>query len=230
MKIHDMPKVDRSRERRMKKLCAICGAKIVVMLHVNRTYIGGHYFGKTPLHTKKEMLRAMKAGSHKVRFGGGTLNVMNKDPKPYKFAEYWECEKCYDKNMKKNNPNNSQIIIYEGGEGQLKIEVRVENETVWLTQVQLTDLFGTTKSNISIHVKNIFKEGELTKEATVKKYLTVQKEGGEMSKEMWNFTISISSLPWGIGLNQRREQHFVDGQRSDFPNTSSRGLSSTAND
>ena len=93
----DLPKKERPREKRMKKSCAVCGTEISVILHVNRTYTGGHYFGKIPLHTKKEMLRAMKAGTHKVRFAGGTINVMNKDPKPYRFVEYWECEKCYKK-------------------------------------------------------------------------------------------------------------------------------------
>lgn len=114
MKIIDLPKargehrrtIDRPREKLMKKSCAVCGAKIVVMLHVNRTYTGGHCFGRIPLHTKKDMLRAIKAGTHKVRFAGGTLNVMNKDPKPYTFMEYCppasmrsfgqgECKKCY---------------------------------------------------------------------------------------------------------------------------------------
>jgi len=64
--------------------------------------------------------------------------------------------------MKNSKPNN-EIIIYEGRGGEPRISVRVEDETVWLTQVQLAELFGTTKANISIHIKNIFNEGELAK-------------------------------------------------------------------
>ena len=69
------------------------------------------------------------------------------------------------------------IILYEANNGITRIEVRVQGETVWLSQGQIAELFGTTKQNISIHVKNIFEEGELTEEATVKESLTVQKEG-----------------------------------------------------
>jgi hypothetical protein len=72
---------------------------------------------------------------------------------------------------------NNQIIIYTGDGGEPVIQVRLGSDTVWLTQAQLAELFGTTKPNISIHVKNIFDEGELMREGTVKEYLTVQKEG-----------------------------------------------------
>ena len=70
-----------------------------------------------------------------------------------------------------------KIIIYQTEDGQTQIDVRLENETVWLTQAQIVELFQTTKQNVSLHVGNIFKEGELEQEATVKEYLTVQKEG-----------------------------------------------------
>lgn len=69
------------------------------------------------------------------------------------------------------------IVIYQTEDGQTQIDVRLENETVWLTQAQMVELFQTTKQNISLHVGNVFKEGELEQESTVKEYLTVQKEG-----------------------------------------------------
>ena len=72
---------------------------------------------------------------------------------------------------------NNQIIIYQTEDGQTQVDVRLENETVWLTQAQMVELFQTTKQNVSLHVGNVFKEGELEQEATVKEYLTVQKEG-----------------------------------------------------
>lgn len=72
---------------------------------------------------------------------------------------------------------NSEIILFQTEDGSTKIEVRLEGETVWLTLNQLAELFVTTKQNISLHVKNILSEGELTEAATVKEYLTVQQEG-----------------------------------------------------
>ena len=69
--------------------------------------------------------------------------------------------------------NNSQIIIYQTESGQTKIEVRLENETVWLTQKLMAELFQVAKSTISEHIKHIFEEGELQKEATVRNIRTV---------------------------------------------------------
>ena len=71
----------------------------------------------------------------------------------------------------------SKIIIYQTEDGQTQIDVRLENDTVWLTQAQMVELFQTTKQNVSLHVSNVFKEGELEQESTVKEYLTVQQEG-----------------------------------------------------
>lgn len=77
---------------------------------------------------------------------------------------------------KKTDPENSQFLVYQAEDGQIKIDVRLEEETVWLTQQQMADLFQTTKQNISLHIQNIYEEGELVPEATVKKYLTVRRE------------------------------------------------------
>ncbi len=86
--------------------------------------------------------------------------------------------------MKQDN-QKSQIVIYKSPAGETKIDVRFDGGTVWLTQNALAELFQTTKNNISIHVKNIFKEGELVHSATVKEYLTVQKEGKrEVSRDL----------------------------------------------
>jgi len=72
---------------------------------------------------------------------------------------------------------NSEILLYQSEDGQTKIDVRLEDETVWLSQVQMAELFQTTKQNISLHIKNIFEEGELNEISSVKEYLTVQTEG-----------------------------------------------------
>jgi len=96
--------------------------------------------------------------------------------------------------MKKDN-QKSQIVIYKTPSGETKIDVRFDGETVWLTQNALAELFQTTKNNISIHVKNIFEEGELAQNATVKEFLTVQKEGNrDVSRglEYYNLDLIIS--------------------------------------
>ena len=72
---------------------------------------------------------------------------------------------------------NSEILLYQTEDGQTKIDVRLEEESVWLSQVQMAELFQTTKQNISLHIKNVFEEGELEEISTVKDYLTVQTEG-----------------------------------------------------
>ena len=79
--------------------------------------------------------------------------------------------------IEKQNKNNSQFIIYISEKGNTKIDVLFQNETVWLTQNQIADLFQTTKQNISLHINNIHKENELDEFSTVKDFLTVQNEG-----------------------------------------------------
>ncbi|MCL1922135.1 MAG: virulence RhuM family protein [Kiritimatiellaeota bacterium] len=74
-------------------------------------------------------------------------------------------------------PDKSEIIIYQTEDGQTRIDVRMADETVWLTQQQMATLFQTTKQNISLHINNAIKEGELMPNSTVKEYLTVQNEG-----------------------------------------------------
>jgi hypothetical protein len=83
-----------------------------------------------------------------------------------------------DKGLLMNkNKNSSQLFIYQTEDGRIKIDVRFQDETVWLTQQLMADLFQTTKQNISLHVRNIYEEGELNPESTVKESLTVQTEG-----------------------------------------------------
>ena len=76
-------------------------------------------------------------------------------------------------------PDNDQgeIVIYQTDDGETKIDVRFVDETVWLTQAQLIELFQSSKANISEHIKNIYEEGELDEASTVRKFRTVQIEG-----------------------------------------------------
>lgn len=91
---------------------------------------------------------------------------------------------------------HGEIVIYKtSDENNFQLEVRVEDETVWLTQAQMVTLFNSTKQNISLHINNIFKEGELDAGATVKEYLTVQQEGKRKVKRkiaLYNLDVIIS--------------------------------------
>lgn len=89
----------------------------------------------------------------------------------------------------------NEIILYQADDLPERIEVKIEDETVWLSQEQMGTLFQQTKQNISLHINNCFREGELDKQATVKESLTVQKEGNRNVKrkiEYYNLDVIIS--------------------------------------
>ena len=123
----------------------------------------------------------------------------------------------------KNTPAKGQFLVYEAEDGHIKIDVRLEDETVWLTQQLMADLFQTTKQNISLHIQNIFEEGELTPEATVKKYLTVRPEGNrEVNRllDYYNLDMIISvgyrvkshvATRFRIWATQRLREYIVKG-------------------
>lgn len=80
--------------------------------------------------------------------------------------------------MRKNKLQKiNNFVIFKTNEGKINIDVFFANNTLWLTQKVMAELFGTTKQNISLHLQNIFKEKELNEKTTVKDFLTVQKEG-----------------------------------------------------
>lgn len=89
----------------------------------------------------------------------------------------------------------NQIEIYQASDGRTQVEVTFEQDTVWLTQQQMATLFNQTKQNISLHINNCFKEGEVSREATVKESLTVRFEGSRNVKrriEYYNLDVIIS--------------------------------------
>jgi hypothetical protein len=87
---------------------------------------------------------------------------------------------------------NSEIIIYQNSDGSIKIDVLLEEETVWLTQAQLCELFQKSKATISEHITNVFEEGELDAEATVRKFRTVQLEGHrEVERELDHYNLDV---------------------------------------
>ena len=86
-----------------------------------------------------------------------------------------------------NAQNSSQPLIYQSEDGVTRLEVQLQDETVWLNQKHMAELFQTTVSNINLHLKNIFAEGELASEATIKKSLIVQNEGKRQVKRSQKF-------------------------------------------
>lgn len=87
---------------------------------------------------------------------------------------------------------SSEIVIFKTQDGKTDIDVKVEDGTVWLTQGQMVELFNTTKQNISLHIKNIFDEGELDRNSVVKEYLTTAADGKNYNTKYYNLDIIIS--------------------------------------
>lgn len=87
---------------------------------------------------------------------------------------------------------NSELILYQSEDGQTKIQTRLENETVWLTQAQLIELFGKAKSTISEHIKNVFEEGELDEHSVVRNFRTTAADGKEYQTNHYNLDVIIS--------------------------------------
>jgi hypothetical protein len=99
--------------------------------------------------------------------------------------------------MKKNEtePTKSELILYQTQDGKTKVEVRLQDETVWLSQKLMAELFQTTPQNITTHLRNIFNEGELDEAATCKDFLQVQTEGSrrvERTQRFYNLDAIIS--------------------------------------
>lgn len=99
----------------------------------------------------------------------------------------------------------SDIIFYTAPEGDIKVKVFFQNESVWLTQELIAKLFDTTKQNISLHLKNIFNEAELRKNSVVKDFLTTAKDGKKYNVKYYNLDAIISV---GYRVNSQRATQF----------------------
>ena len=117
----------------------------------------------------------------------------------------------------------SQFLLYQTSDGQTRLEVRLENETVWLSQSQMAELFQTSIPNVSMHIRNVFAEGELQDAATVKDFLIVRQEGNRQvsrSVEHYNLDVIISvgyrvkshrGTQFRIWATQRLREYIVKG-------------------
>ena len=90
-----------------------------------------------------------------------------------------------------HKPKPTEIILYQTEDGQTQIEVRLENDTVWLTQSQMPDLFQASIPNVSMHIRNIFREGELQENAVVKDFLTTAADGKRYRTNYFNLDVII---------------------------------------
>jgi hypothetical protein len=88
--------------------------------------------------------------------------------------------------------NKGEIIIYQPDDQSMRIEVRIEEETVWLTQMQMAELFQTTRNNVTLHISNIFKERELEQIAVCKDSLLTAQDGKNYKTKLYNLDVIIS--------------------------------------
>ena len=104
--------------------------------------------------------------------------------------------------------NNSNVVVYCSDDNTLQLAVQISDETVWLTQQQMVALFDTTKPNVSMHIKNVYNEGELEESATVKDFLTVQKEGGrQVSRRVRYYNLDVI-ISVGYRVKSKRGTQF----------------------
>jgi Virulence protein len=130
---------------------------------------------------------------------------------------------------------NSEIVLYQTADGKTRLEVQFQGETAWLTQAQMAELFQTTQQNISLHLQNIFEEGELTPAATHKEFLSVRREGSrdvQRRLDYYNLDAIISvgyrvksrvATQFRIWATQRLREYIVKGFAMDDERLKRRG-------
>lgn len=114
----------------------------------------------------------------------------------------------------------SEILIYQSPEGKTKIEVKLEKENIWLTQQQMAELFQTSKQNVSLHIKNIFAEGELDDFSVVKEFFTTASDGKNYKTKFYNLDLIISlgyriksqiATKFRIWATERLKEYMIKG-------------------
>ena len=119
-----------------------------------------------------------------------------------------------------SNEPQSPFLLYQTSDGQTRLEVRLENETVWLSQGQMAELFQTSIPNVSMHIRNVFAEGELQPGAVVKEFLTTAADGKNYKTSFYNLDVIISvgyrvkshrGTQFRIWATQRLREYIVKG-------------------
>lgn len=125
-----------------------------------------------------------------------------------------------EKDVKVGDSGIGELLVYQTDDGRVKLDVRLEHETVWLTQQMMADLFQTTKQNIGQHLKNIFDEGELDQVSVVKNFFTTAADGKQYSTNFYNLDVIISvgyrvksliATRFRIWATQRLKEYIVKG-------------------
>ena len=115
---------------------------------------------------------------------------------------------------------STQILLYQTEDRRTRIEVRLENETVWLNQIQMAELFQTTVPNVSMHIRNVFREGELEQDSVVKDFLTTAADGKSYRTKFYNLDVIISvgyrvkshrGTQFRIWATQRLREYLIKG-------------------
>ncbi|MEW5789570.1 MAG: virulence RhuM family protein [Pseudomonadota bacterium] len=112
----------------------------------------------------------------------------------------------------------SELVLYTSDDGRTRLDLRIDGQTVWLSQLEIAELFQTTKQNVSLHAKNIFEDGELSPEATVKESLTVQIEGRRQVQrtiQLYNLDLILAigyrvRSPRGVQFRQWASTHLKE--------------------
>jgi len=118
--------------------------------------------------------------------------------------------------------NSSKLLIYQSEDGATRLEVQLQDETVWLSQKYMAELFQTSKQNIGQHLKNIFTEGELNEHAVVKKFFATAADGKKYQTNFYNLDAVISV---GYRKNHMWPPASANGPPSISTSLSSKGLS-----
>ena len=126
--------------------------------------------------------------------------------------------------------DNNQIQIFQSADGNVQLDIKLEQDTLWLTQAQLAELFQVKSQNITMHLKNIFAEQEVEESATCKDFLQVQKEGSRAVKRRLKHYNLDAIISGGIVLIQHVPRSFVFGQPAYSSNTWFRVTPLTKND
>lgn len=118
---------------------------------------------------------------------------------------------------------NNKILIYTDNDGLTKIDVKLEEDTLWLTQAQMCELYQTSKSNVSEHIKHIFEEGELQEDSVVRKFRTTAADGKSYMTTFYNLDMIIALLDFAERQAEKEQPMTMD----DWANYLNRILTST---
>ena len=122
--------------------------------------------------------------------------------------------------MRDDHRSDSEVILYQAEDGKSRLQVRFSGETAWLTQNQMAELFQTTKQNVSLHIKNIFAEKELSEKSVVKEFLTTAGDGKNYQTRFYNLDVIISvgyrvkshrGTQFRIWATQRLREYIIKG-------------------